>query len=584
MKAKRSHMKPPTNPPPYSCSNTTNSDINNKTGNSTITTNINNNNSTTTIRSSSNTNNNNNNNYGYDYDYDKYSSSSSSHSHLLPPKNIEKKIKSGVFKIAVYGLGHIGAPLASVWLRQGAHVIGVDKSSKVLENAKIGKTHLLLEPGVNEAFTKGIEDNRFEVYEDLVKASLDSYFKMICVPVLLLDTAANGSSGSSGGGGAAAAAMTTTTAAAAAADLTAIKDVAASIGKGLKKFDVVSLNPSVPPGTTEEVVIPILEKESGGLKAETDFFVIYSPERIYEGRAIEDIENRYPAIISGAGARSVDIAAKIYSIIFKKGVISMSNIRTAETEKLLEGVYRDVNIALANEFAKFCEKVGGEGGGVDFWEARDAANSQPFCHIHKPGVGVGGACIPVYPQFILHTADKIKANCSITRMSRSINDSMPAYCVERAIELLLLVEGKEKGKEKQEKQKGKEEEEAEEAIIIITLLGLAFRGGVSDTRLSPTYKVIEEFQKRVKVKEIRIHDPFVINDPSLLSGKYNNIILTSNLNEAIQGTDLVMLITDHPEYRTLTADDLGGAPVYDGRAMLDRSKFNHSAFASIGIG
>jgi nucleotide sugar dehydrogenase len=459
--------------------------------------------------------------------------------------HIEKKIKSGAFKIAVYGLGHIGSALASVWLRQGAHVIGIDKSSKVLENAKIGKTHLL-EPGVNEAFTQGIEDDRFEVYEDLVKASLDSYFKMICVPVL----ATNGS-----------------------ADLTAIKDVATSIGKGLKKFDVVALNPSVPPGTTEEVVLPILEKESG-FKAETDFYMIYNPERIYEGRAIEDIEQRYPAIVSGVGVRSLNIGTKIYSIIFKKGVIAMSSIRTAETEKLLEGVYRDVNIALANELAKFCEKVG-----IDFWEARDAANSQPFCHIHKPGVGVGGACIPVYPQFILHTADQMNIDCNITRMGRNINDSMPAYSVERATEL--LKEQEEKNNRKKQGKEHLEKDFVNKGELIITLLGLAFRGGVSDTRLSPTYKVIEEFQK-LKVKEIRIHDPLIINDPSL-SGK-QNIILTSNLNEAIQGTDLVMLIADHPEYRTLTSDDLGGAPIYDGRGILDRSKFDHSAFASIGVG
>ena len=533
----------------------TNSDIN-KTGDYTTNSIINNN--SNSIRSSRDANNNNHNN-NYDYEY-KYS-----------PKNIEKKIKSGAFKIAVYGLGHIGAPLASVWLRRGAHVIGVDKSSKVLKNAKIGKTHLQLEPWVNEAFTKGIEDNRFKVYEDLVKASLDSYFKMICVPVL----AANGS----------------------AADLTEIKDVATSIGKGLKKFDVVALNPSVPPGTTEEIVLPILEKESG-LKVETDFYMIYNPERIYEGRAIEDIEHRYPAIVSGAGVRSVNIGVKIYSIIFKKGVIAMSSIRTAETEKLLEGVYRDVNIALANELAKFCEKLG-----VDFWEARDAANSQPFCHIHKPGVGVGGACIPVYPQFILHTADRIKIDCNITRMSRSINDSMPAYCVEQAIKLLEEEEQEkeeEMNKNSSKKRKGREQLQKgfvnnksggggndEEKEVIITLLGLAFRGGVSDTRLSPTYKVIEEFQKRMKVKEIRVHDPFVTNDPTLLSARKQNniiIILTSNLDEAIQGTDLVMLIADHPEYRTLTSVNLAGIPVYDGRGMLDRLKFVDSTFASIGVG
>jgi UDP-N-acetyl-D-mannosaminuronate dehydrogenase len=387
---------------------------------------------------------------------------------------------------------------------------------------------------------------------------------MICVPVLLAENGAE--------------------AEAAAADLTAIKDVATSIGKGLKKYDVVALNPSVPPGTTEEIVLPILEKESG-LKVETDFYLIYNPERIYEGRAIEDIEQRYPAIVSGAGGRSVNIGIKIYSIIFKKGVLAMSSIRTAETEKLLEGVYRDVNIALANELAKFCEKIG-----VDFWEARDAANSQPFCHIHKPGVGVGGACIPVYPQFILHTADRIKIDCNITRMSRNINDSMPAYCVEQAIKLL---EGQEEEVEEMnndsKKKKGREQLQKgfvnnKSGKVIITLLGLAFRGGVSDTRSSPTYKVIEEFQKLMKVKEIRIHDPLVIKDPTLSAGK-QNIILTSNLNEAIQGADLVMLIADHPEYRTLTSADLGGIPVYDGRGILDRSNFNsHLAFASIGVG
>jgi nucleotide sugar dehydrogenase len=285
--------------------------------------------------------------------------------------------------------------------------------------------------------------------------------------------------------------------------------------------------------------------------------MIYNPERIYEGRAIEDIEVRYPAIISGAGHKSVEIGVKIYSIVYKKGVITMSNIRTAETEKLFEGVYRDVNIALANELAKFCELLG-----IDFWEARKAANSQPFCHIHKPGIGVGGACIPTYPQFILHTADKIKFSCTITKLGRTINDSMPAYSVQHAIKLL-------------------NDRRKRIAESIVTLLGLAFRGGVSDTRLSPTYQVIKEFQK-LKVREIRIHDPLVKSDPSL--PKEGNIILTSNLSEALRDTDLVMLITDHPEYSALTSKETGDAPVYDGRGVLDKSKFDHTKFATIGIG
>src|SRR5919106_1169424 len=299
---------------------------------------------------------------------------------------LEQKIRRGEVKVAVCGLGHVGSAMASVWLRAGAHVIGIDKSPQVLNYAREGKTHLP-EPGVTEAYREGIRTGRFTVYDDPMQASRDSYLKLICVPVLSRDGTA---------------------------DLTSLKDVASEVGKGLKKGDVVSVNPSVPPGTTEGIICKILEDKSSGLSVDSDFSLLYNPERIYEGRAIEDIEERYPAIVAGAGAQSLEIGAKLYSLVAKKGIIKMGNIRTAETEKLLEGVYRDVNIALANEMAKFCEKAG-----VDFWEAREAANSQPFCHIHKPGVGVGGACIPVYPQFVLYAARKSGVECRIISFGRN---------------------------------------------------------------------------------------------------------------------------------------------------------------------
>ena len=296
--------------------------------------------------------------------------------------SLEGKIRSGEFKISIYGLGHVGSPIAAAWLRAGAHVIGVDKSASILEYARQGKTSIP-EPGVNEAFEKGLNNRKLSIYDDLVKASKDSFLKMICVPVL----AADGS-----------------------ADLSAVKNVAMAIGKGLKKNDVVALNPSVPPGTTEKIVIPILQKYSG-LAVENDFYMIYNPERIYEGRAIEDIETRYPGVVAGYGKKSLEISTKIFSLIYQKGIISMSNIKAAEAEKLFEGVYRDVNIALANELAIFSEHLG-----VNFWEVRYAANSQPFCHIHKPGIGVGGACIPVYPQFILKTAKSLHVDCKLTKI------------------------------------------------------------------------------------------------------------------------------------------------------------------------
>jgi nucleotide sugar dehydrogenase len=436
---------------------------------------------------------------------------------------LAKRVRSGEFRIAVYGLGHVGAPLAASWLRAGAHLIGVDNSSQVIENARKGKTHIN-EPGVNEAFSRGLKEKRFLVYSDPVKASQDSRFKLICVPVLLSDSFS--------------------------ADLSAVKQVSIAIAQGLKRGDIISLNPSVPPGTSEDVVLPIIEKESG-LKVERDFYMLYNPERIYEGRAIEDIELRYPAVVAGAGPKSLEIGNKIYSLIAKKGVIKISNMRTAEAEKLLEGVYRDVNIALANEMAKFCEKAG-----VDFWEAREAANSQPFCHIHMPGAGVGGACIPVYPQFILHAANMIGIDCNIVRYGRTTNDSMPGYCVKQAIKLI---------------------DRSDVSKCTVALLGLAFRGNVSDTRLSPTYRVIDEL-KKMKVKEIRVHDPFVTNDPNLP----HDIILTSDLSRAVKDADLVMLISDHSEYHNITNETLNAAALYDGRGILDISKFPASKFASIG--
>ncbi|HYZ65782.1 MAG TPA: nucleotide sugar dehydrogenase, partial [Nitrososphaeraceae archaeon] len=289
----------------------------------------------------------------------------------LNDRKIAQKIYSGEFKIAVYGLGHVGSAMASVWLRAGAHVIGIDKSPTVLNYAREGKTHLP-EPGVGDAYGEGIKSGRFIVCDNLERASRESYLKMICVPVLFKDGSA---------------------------DLSSLKEVASEVGKGLKKGDMVAVNPSVPPGTTEDVICKILENKSSGLLVEKDFYLVYNPERIYEGRAIEDIEVRYPAVIAGAGPASTQIGTELYSLIFKKGILTMSSIRAAEAEKLFEGVYRDVNIALSNELAKLCEKLG-----VDFWEAREAANSQPFCNLHKPGVGVGGACIPVYPQFVIDIA------------------------------------------------------------------------------------------------------------------------------------------------------------------------------------
>ncbi len=443
---------------------------------------------------------------------------------LETPESIVKKLLSGEYIVSVYGLGHVGAPIASCWLRSGVTVIGVDKSPNVIENAKNGITHIP-EPGVNEAFTDGIKNNKLLIYDDPVKASMDSKLKMICVPVLLKNKKA---------------------------ELGAVVEVALSIGKGLKKNDIVSLHPSVPPSTTEKHLVPILEKSSK-LKINKDFYVIYNPERIYEGRAIKDIEESYHGIVSGSGDHTLDLAEQIFSLIYKKGIIKLSDIRTAEAEKLFEGVYRDVNIALANEMSVVCEKLG-----IDFWEVRAAANSQPFCHIHKAGIGVGGACIPVYPHFILEVADKNKINCKITKTSRFLNDDMPLYSLSNALKLL----------RKKDLKKSK-----------ITILGLAFRGGVADTRLSPTYALVKKLLQ-LKITNIIIHDP--LSSDETLIGKNKTIQITKDLEFAISNRDLIILSTDHIEYSGLTPEQLGKTPIYDGRGLLNYGLFDSKTFKGIG--
>ncbi len=445
-------------------------------------------------------------------------------SDLEIPETIIKKFQSGEYLVAVYGLGHVGAPILSCWLRSGITVIGIDKSQKVLEHAKKGLT-TLPEPGVNEAFSDGIKNGKFLIYDDPIKASTDSKLKMICVPVLIKNKKS---------------------------DLTAVGEVAASIGKGLKKNDIVSLHPSVPPSTTENFLIPVLEKSSK-LKAGKDFSVIYNPERIYEGRAIYDIEEGHPGVVSGIDKYSSELAEKIFSLIFKKGIIKISTIKTAEAEKLFEGVYRDANIALANELSLFCEKLG-----IDFWEAQTATNSQPFCHIHKPGIGVGGACIPVYPQFILEVAGKNKIDCKITKASRTINDNMPFYSMSNALKLIT----------KKDKKKSR-----------ITILGLAFRGGVADTRLSPTYTLVRKLLQ-LKITNIIIHDP--LSNDDLLVAKNKTIKITKDLEYALKNRDLIILATDHKEYANLSRENTGTTPIYDGRGMLNQNSFDTKLFKGIG--
>ena len=335
-------------------------------------------------------------------------------------------------------------------------------------------------------------------------------------------------------------------------NLNALVSATTAISKGLKKGHTVVICPSLPPGTTEKLVKQILEKHSK-LKVEKDFNLIYNPERIFEGRALKDIEENYPAIVSGYGPKSLKFADELLKIISKKGTLKMTSLANAEAEKLFEGVYRDVNIALANELSEYCEQIG-----VNYWDARKGANSQPFCHLHYPGTGVGGLCIPVYPKFVIESSKKIGKHVKLIEYSRKINDQKPKKCVKDA---LSLFKNNVKG-------------------IKVAVLGLGFRGEVTDSRLSPTYTVVNELLK--KQCNVIVHDPYIFEDNALP----RNVILTKNLSEAISEVDLIFISADHNTYKKLNEKLLKKAKksplIFDGRNILNENFFKNTSILTVG--
>ena len=421
-------------------------------------------------------------------------------------------------------MGFVGTSIAAAWLRAGASVEGFDLSVQRISNLKDPKS-IDFELAVEEAFEKGLASGKLKLYSLEENVNPEGTIKFICVSVYLSQEEKR-------------------------ADLASLTSAAESVGKTLKKHEAVVICPSVPPGATRDVVIPILEKCSG-LSASSDFDVIYSPERILVGRAVEDIETRYPTIISGLNEKALDRAESLFRRVAQKGVVKMPNLETAEFEKLAEGVYRDVNIALANELAMACDELG-----VNYWAVRDAANSQPFCNLHTPGLGVGGACIPVYPWFA--TQSLKKSASTIIEDSREINESMVEYLIS-SLETNFHISQNSK----------------------VAVLGLAFRGGVADSRMSVTYRLVELLREK-GIGEIRVHDPLIREDSRL------GEILTNDLQVALEDAELAIIATDHKIYGEYDWDSIpersSKLKVIDCKGLLLGKKFHEIEIHGLGYG
>jgi len=440
----------------------------------------------------------------------------------LSRDEVRKALQEGKVTIAVYGLGKMGLPLAAVFADHGANVIGVDINERVVEMINRGENHVKEEPCLNELVKRNVEAGRLKATTDGIWAAKQADVMIILVPTLT-DERGN-------------------------LKLGPVYDVAEKISQGLEKGDIVITEATMPPGTTESLV-PILEKS--GLKL-GEFGLAHAPERTMTGTAIRDITGQYPKIVGASDEKTLEAVIGIYETINRKGVIPMSSIKAAEAVKVFEGVYRDVNIALANELAMWCEEHG-----LDALEVFQAANTQPYCHLHMPGAGVGGHCIPVYPWFVINLARK--TNPRLIKTAREINDSMPYHVVELTVKALNEIGRPVKGSN-------------------ILVLGLTFRGGVREFMKAAAKPIIKELKEWGA--NVYAYDPLCTREDAERFG--------AEWKEDFRDVDAIVITADHKEFKELDLEKLAGEMrskvIIDGRNVIEPHKAEELGFVYYRVG
>ena len=405
--------------------------------------------------------------------------------------------------IAVLGMGYIGLPTALMLAKNGHDVLGMDINKRLIDgliNGDLPFSETGLEELYNDAkahFTPSMKLESSEAYIICVPTPLDKEMKM--------------------------------------ADLTCVRSAIDSITEVIENDQLIILESTVPPGTSKNFLMNILNS-----KDLDKIHFAHCPERAIPGQTLHELVFN-DRIIGGIDEESQRKGKNIYSS-FVKGDLYLTDITTSELIKLMENTFRDINIALANEFALIGEELG-----IDIWEAIRFSNKHPRVNILNPGPGVGGHCIAIDPWFMVEKSSHSK----IISLAREINDSMPFHVLKMAKELI-----------------------DNTGNAVITLLGIAYKGNVDDPRESPAFKV-----KKIAESEgieVRVYDPLVKGVPGVLT----------SLEEAVEGSDCLILITDHDIFRDIDPGKIipRMKNLIDSRNFLDHSKWLDAGYNIMVLG
>ena len=414
-------------------------------------------------------------------------------------------------RIAVVALGKIGLPLAVQFADMGHEVVGVDVNAKTVDLVNQGIEPFPGEAHLQEKLSCLVPAGKLRATTDYSEAIPDADAVVLVVPLFVNDETWE-------------------------PDFGWMDQATQSLSEHLTPDTLISYETTLPVGTTRNRWKPMIE-EISGLEEGKDFTLVFSPERVLTGRVFEDLK-KYPKLVGGLSDEGTEKGIEFYKQVLtfderpdlKKpnGVWDMGTAEAAEMAKLAETTYRDVNIGLANQFAVYADKEG-----IDVNKVIDACNSQPFSHIHRPGIAVGGHCIPVYPRLYLST----DPDASVVRTARQFNAGMPEYSVSRVEEVLGDLNGKD-----------------------VVVLGASYRGGVKETAFSGVFETVDQLRKRGA--NVKVQDP-------MYSAEEIESFGWKPYTEG-DAVDAVIVQADHAEYKTITPQDFPGIKLlFDGRRVTD---------------